>query len=97
MNVQEALELSRIRPELKLRNVPLYAVVHETLGVEEFAPFLEADGIYLDTEVGCDAFEFCCCTVSMIYIYIRERKREWRSLEIKAAGAVEKHSFFTPT
>ena len=72
MNVQEALELSRIRPELKLRNVPLYAVVHETLGVEEFAPFLEANGIYLDTEVGCDAFEFCCCTVTMIYNRERE-------------------------
>ena len=32
--------------------MPLYAVVHETLGVKEFAPFLEADGIFLDKEVG---------------------------------------------
>ncbi|XP_076440496.1 peroxiredoxin-like 2A [Babylonia areolata] len=47
---EEAMELSSIRAELKLRNVPLYAVVHETLGVEEFSPYLGADGIYLDKE-----------------------------------------------
>lgn len=47
---EEALELAGIKFELKLRNIPLYAVVHETLGVEEFAPFLDADGIYLDKE-----------------------------------------------
>ena len=54
--MQAALELAQIRPELKLRNVPLYAVVHETHGAKEFAPFLEADDIYLDTEVSCDTF-----------------------------------------
>ncbi|KAL8579302.1 hypothetical protein ACOMHN_010886 [Nucella lapillus] len=47
---EEALELAGIRAELRLRGVPLYAVVHQTLGVHDFAPFLNADDIYLDKE-----------------------------------------------
>lgn len=47
---EEAQELSSIRAELQMRNVPLYAVIHETLGAEEFAPYLKAKAIYLDKE-----------------------------------------------
>ncbi|KAK7112602.1 peroxiredoxin-like 2A [Littorina saxatilis] len=47
---EEALELAKLHPELKLRNIPLYGVVHERLGAQEFAPYLQADGILLDTE-----------------------------------------------
>ncbi|KAK7507733.1 hypothetical protein BaRGS_00000698 [Batillaria attramentaria] len=47
---EEAVELARLRPELQLRNIPLYGVVHETLGVPEFAPYLKGDGIFLDSE-----------------------------------------------
>nr|KAG5713902.1 hypothetical protein BaRGS_024529 [Batillaria attramentaria] len=44
---KEAVELARLRPELQLRNIPLYGVVHETLGVPEFAPYLKGDGVFV--------------------------------------------------
>lgn len=47
---EEALELGQLRPELELRKVPLYGIVHETLGVSEFAPYLNGEGIFLDSE-----------------------------------------------
>lgn len=57
--LQEALELSKLKAELTLRHVPLYAVVHESLGVEQFSPFFKGDGIFLDAEV--------CCVIIVLY------------------------------
>ncbi|CAG5130336.1 unnamed protein product, partial [Candidula unifasciata] len=45
----EALGLSSLKPQLDARGVPLYAVVHETLGVAEFQPFFKGE-IFLDKE-----------------------------------------------
>lgn len=45
----EALALSKIEPELSKLKVPLFAVLHETLGAEEFKDFFSGP-IYLDTE-----------------------------------------------
>lgn len=46
---EEALGLSSLQPELSALGVELYAVVHQTLGVEEFRPFFKGD-IFLDSE-----------------------------------------------
>jgi len=43
------LALSKLEPELKKAGVPLFAVLHETLGAEEFQPFFSGP-LYLDTE-----------------------------------------------
>jgi len=48
--LKEALGLSSLLPELDTHGVKLHAVVHQTLGVDEFRPFFKGD-IYLDTEV----------------------------------------------
>ena len=47
---QEAIGLSSLLPELEAHRVQLHAVVHETLGVDEFRPFFKGN-IYLDLEV----------------------------------------------
>lgn len=46
---EEALGLSSLKPQLDTHGVPLYAVVHEALGVAEFQPFFKGD-IFLDKE-----------------------------------------------
>lgn len=46
---EEALGLSSLRPKLDAHGVPLYAVVHEELGVAEFQPFFKGE-IFLDKE-----------------------------------------------
>ncbi|KAI8797597.1 redox-regulatory protein FAM213A, partial [Biomphalaria glabrata] len=45
----EAQELSSLKPQLDDHGVPLYAVVHEDLGVAEFQPFFKGE-IFLDKE-----------------------------------------------
>jgi len=45
---EEAAELSSLKPELDAHGVTLYAVVHETRGVDEFRNFFKGD-IYLDS------------------------------------------------
>jgi len=45
----EALALSKIEPELAAFKVPLLAVLHETLGADEFRNFFKGP-LYLDTE-----------------------------------------------
>ncbi|CAG2239232.1 Peroxiredoxin-like 2A [Mytilus edulis] len=45
----EAIGLSSLLPELEAHRVQLHAVVHETLGVDEFKPFFKGD-VYLDLE-----------------------------------------------
>jgi len=45
----EALALSQLEPQLTQLKVPLLAVLHETLGAEEFRDFFKGD-LYLDTE-----------------------------------------------
>jgi hypothetical protein len=47
---REAGELSKLNEELDARGVRLIGVVHETLGVEEFRPFLQGP-IYYDEKV----------------------------------------------
>jgi hypothetical protein len=47
---QEALELSFLKPELDTLGVKLYAVVHQTLGVEEFKDFFKGE-VFLDDQV----------------------------------------------
>ncbi|GFO33243.1 redox-regulatory protein fam213a [Plakobranchus ocellatus] len=49
--MQEAQGLSSLRPQLDALSVPLYAVVHENLGVAEFQPFFDGE-IFLDQERG---------------------------------------------
>jgi len=44
---EEAAELSSLKPELDAHGVTLYAVVHETRGVDEFQKYFKGD-IYLD-------------------------------------------------
>jgi len=46
---EEAQGLSSLRPQLDAHGVPLYAVVHEVLGVAEFQPFFKGE-IFLDKE-----------------------------------------------
>ena len=46
---EEAIGLSSLLPELEAHRVQLHAVVHETLGVDEFRPFFKGN-IYLDLE-----------------------------------------------
>ncbi|XP_077864635.1 peroxiredoxin-like 2A [Saccoglossus kowalevskii] len=50
--VLEAVELSSLRGELAIGSVhvPIFAVVHEELGVDEFAEYFDGD-IFLDEEV----------------------------------------------
>jgi len=45
----EALALSSIQPDLARLQVPLLAVLHETLGADEFTNFFKGP-LYLDTE-----------------------------------------------
>jgi len=42
------VELSKLAPELSRAGVPLLAVLHETIGAEEFQPFFSGP-LYLDT------------------------------------------------
>lgn len=46
---EEAIELSSLLPDLEAHRVQLHAVVHETLGVDEFRPFFKGN-VYLDLE-----------------------------------------------
>jgi hypothetical protein len=48
---REAGELSKLKTELDARGIRLIGVVHETLGVEEFRPYLQGP-IYYDEKVG---------------------------------------------
>jgi thiol-disulfide isomerase/thioredoxin len=47
---REASQLSALKDKLDAKNVRLVGVVHETLGVEEFKPYLGGD-VYFDQEV----------------------------------------------
>lgn len=47
---QEAEGLSSLVPEMESRGVRLHALVHETLGAEEFKAFIKGD-VYLDPQV----------------------------------------------
>ena len=49
-SLQEAAELSSLRPQLDANNVSLYAVVHEDFGVKEFKNYFKGD-VFLDLEV----------------------------------------------
>jgi len=42
--------LSKLEPVLTSAGVPLYAVLHETLGAEEFKEFFKGKEIFLDEE-----------------------------------------------
>lgn len=42
--------MSTLKEDLDRAGVALYAVVHETRGVDEFKPYLSGD-VYLDVEV----------------------------------------------
>lgn len=44
---EEAAKLSTLQPELKKADIPLYAVVHEELGVKKFQPYFKGE-IFLD-------------------------------------------------
>ena len=48
--LQEASELSGLKPKLDAAGVHLYGIVHETKGVAQFQPYLKGE-IYLDAEV----------------------------------------------
>ncbi|KAH9494920.1 Peroxiredoxin-like 2A [Bulinus truncatus] len=45
----EAKQLSSLKPQLEAHSIPLYAVVHENLGVAEFQPFFSGE-IFLDKD-----------------------------------------------
>ncbi|KAK4320144.1 hypothetical protein Pmani_008979 [Petrolisthes manimaculis] len=47
---EEAQALSNLKPQLEAKKVPLYAVLHENFGVEEFRPFLPGGEVLLDEE-----------------------------------------------
>ena len=49
--LQEAEGLASLLPEMEAHGVRLHAVVHETLGAEEFKPFIKGE-VYWDIEVG---------------------------------------------
>ena len=49
---QEAAGLSSLKADLNQLNVPLYGIVHEELGVDEFRSYLKGE-LLLDTEVAC--------------------------------------------
>ena len=55
---KEAKELSTLKPDLDSAGIRLMAVVHETLGVNEFKPFFDGD-VYYDKDVS---------TSSILYI-----------------------------
>lgn len=46
---EEASEVSSLKPELDAQGVPLYAVVLETLGYEEFLPYFKGE-VFLDKD-----------------------------------------------
>jgi hypothetical protein len=49
---KEASKLCSISEKMGEKGIRIIGVVHETLGVDDFRPFLGcADAIYLDTEV----------------------------------------------
>lgn len=48
--LQEASGLSSLLPELEKRNVPLYGILHEEKGAEEFNKYLQGD-LLLDEKV----------------------------------------------
>ena len=48
--LQEAKQLSSLHDVMASHGVSLHAVVHETLGAEEFKPFIKGD-VYYDPEV----------------------------------------------
>lgn len=52
--VQEAAELSSLKPQLDELGVPLYAVVKEDVGteVQNFRPYFKGE-IFLDEKVDC--------------------------------------------
>lgn len=64
--LQEASELSSLKPQLEELGVPLVAVVKENLGseIQDFRPHFAGD-IYIDEEVGCQLF----------YIHSRQNTR----------------------
>lgn len=47
----QATALSEIKDELDTKGIRLIGVVHETLGVDEFRPYLKDADIYYDSEV----------------------------------------------
>lgn len=54
VGLQEAAELSSLKPQLDELGVPLYAVVKEDIGteVQNFRPFFKGE-IFLDEKVTC--------------------------------------------
>ena len=49
-HLQEALLLSSLRSQLDHKHVPLYGILHEELGAEEFKEYLKGE-LFLDKEV----------------------------------------------
>ena len=54
VGLQEAAELSSLKPQLDELGVPLYAVVKEDVGteVQDFRPYFKGE-IFLDEKVSC--------------------------------------------
>lgn len=48
--MQEAQALSSLKSQFEAKRVPLFAVLHENFGVEEFRPFFPGGEVLLDEE-----------------------------------------------
>lgn len=64
VSLQEAAELSSLKPQLDKLGVPLYAVVKENIDTEvhDFKPHFAGD-VFLDEKVRKADACFCCSTV----------------------------------
>ena len=49
---QEASELSELRPKLDTLGVPLYGILHEEKGSDEFNKYLKGE-LFFDKDVNC--------------------------------------------
>lgn len=67
--LQEASELSRLKPELDQLGVPLYGVVKEKIGEElsQFQPYFKGD-IFLDEKVLMFFYSFFYCFYSVVFV-----------------------------
>lgn len=61
--LQEAAELSSLKPQLEQLQVPLFAVVKEDVGTEvhNFRTYFKGEEIFLDEKVGEKMFTMVSC------------------------------------
>lgn len=76
MIMQEAVELSAINSELTSRGVPLYGILHEEHGAEDFKQYLNGD-LFLDEKVWqIESSTYC------IYMYVFHCRKCFMVIEL---------------